>query len=235
MVRWPIPTGSGSAAGSRQRPLQLMAGYPVPSATTAAGEPDPARPADVPDAPSATTAAEPAISAAEPVPAEADSAGRQAITAMYSAQYRSLVRMSAVLVGDVSTAEEVVQDSFIATHGAWRLLRDTDMALPYLRRSVVHRSQSVLRRRVLACCCATGDEPALAGQEPVPIAQPDPSAVISTLRALPARQQEALVLRFYLDLPEGQVASAMGISLDAARRHTARGMAALRSVLELEQ
>src|SRR5690606_16332012 len=58
------------------------------------------------------------------------------------------------------------------------------------------------------------------------------SAVIEALRALPSRQREALVLRYYGDLSEAEIAHAMGISKGAVKSHTARGMAALRSVLE---
>src|ERR1700728_5292152 len=73
----------------------------------------------------------------------------RAVTAIYSEHYRSLVRLAAFLVRDTSTAEEVVQDSFVAMHGAWRRLRDTDKALSYLRQSVVNKSRSVLRHRVV--------------------------------------------------------------------------------------
>src|SRR5258708_37360529 len=85
-----------------------------------------------------------AVPGSAPVPAASDA--DQAITAMYSTEYRSLVRMSVILVGDVCTAEEVVQDCFIAMHGAWRRLRDIDKAGHYLRRCVVNPSRSVLRR-----------------------------------------------------------------------------------------
>jgi RNA polymerase sigma factor (sigma-70 family) len=56
--------------------------------------------------------------------------------------------------------------------------------------------------------------------------------VVTALRTLPARQREALVLRFYGDLSEAQIAAAMGISKGAVKSHTARAMTALRSVLE---
>ncbi len=71
----------------------------------------------------------------------------EAVTALYTAHYRSLVRMSALLLRDVDAAEEVVQDAFVAMHGAWRRLRDPERALAYLRQTVVNRSRSALRRR----------------------------------------------------------------------------------------
>src|SRR6266516_2897022 len=114
----------------------------VPKFDMAAGEPDagPARPIHVTE----TLVADAALGA---VPAEWNA--EQGVTALYSAHYRSLVRLAALLVRDVATAEEVVQDAFVAMHGAWRRLRDPDKALSYLRQSVVNRSRSVLRHRAV--------------------------------------------------------------------------------------
>jgi RNA polymerase sigma-70 factor (sigma-E family) len=156
----------------------------------------------------------------------------QAITHLYHAEYLSLVRMSAVLVGDVGTAEEVVQDTFIAMHSAWRRLRQTDKAVHYLRRSVVNRSRSVLRRRAVAERHAPTPEPDMPSAEQGAMTQLERSAVISALLSLPPRQREALVLKFYLDLSESQVAAAMHISQGAVKSHTARAKTALRMILE---
>lgn len=162
----------------------------------------------------------------------------RAIAVMYDTEYRSLVRMSAVLLGDVLAAEEVVQESFIAVHAAWRRLRDIEKAVPYLRRSVLSRSRSLLRHRIVAGRhrVATGrHQPGHAADLPGAgrgaIAPPERPAVIAALHELPARQQEALVLTFYLGLSEHEVAAAMNISRGAAQSLTARGQAALRTVL----
>ena len=66
------------------------------------------------------------------------------------------------------------------------------------------------------------------------IALAERSAVVAALRTLPPRQREALVLRYYGDLSEAQIASTMGISTGAVKSHTARAMSALRSLLESE-
>jgi hypothetical protein len=71
----------------------------------------------------------------------------RAVSALYAERYRSLVRLAALLVDDMATAEEVVQDSFIAIHANWRRLQDIDKAAGYLRQCVVNRSHSVLRHR----------------------------------------------------------------------------------------
>ena len=156
----------------------------------------------------------------------------RAVTAIYSEHYRSLVRLAAFLVRDTSTAEEVVQDSFVAMHGAWRRLRDTDKALSYLRQSVVNRSRSVLRHRMVVDKNTPKPPPDMPSAEHGAIIQLERSAVVSALRSLPERQREALVLRYYGDLSEAQIASVMGISRGAVKSHTARAMAALRAVLE---
>src|SRR5437588_590182 len=57
-------------------------------------------------------------------------------------------------------------------------------------------------------------------------------SVLGALRALPLRQREALVLRYYADLSEAEIAAAMGISQGAVKSHASRGMAALRQSLE---
>jgi RNA polymerase sigma-70 factor (sigma-E family) len=158
----------------------------------------------------------------------------QAVTAIYGAHYRSLVRLAVLLVRDVATAEEVVQDSFVAMHSAWRRLRDNDKALSYLRQSVVNRSRSVLRHRVVVDRNAPKPAPDMPSAEQGALALLERSAVVTALRALPARQREALVLRYYADMSEAQIATAMGISRGAVKSHTARAIAALRTLLEFD-
>jgi len=158
----------------------------------------------------------------------------QAVTAIYGAHYRSLVRLAVLLVRDVATAEEVVQDSFVAMHSAWRRLRDNDKALSYLRQSVVNRSRSVLRHRVVVDRNAPKPAPDMPSAEQGALALLERSAVVTALRALPPRQREALVLRYYADMSEAQIATAMGISRGAVKSHTARAIAALRTVLEFD-
>jgi len=191
------------------------------------GEPDgvPARPINVTD----TLLAGVTL---EPVAKEWDAT--QAVTEIYSTHYRSLVRLAVLLVRDVATAEEVVQDSFVAMHSAWRRLRDSDKALSYLRQSVVNRSRSVLRHRVVVDRNAPKPAPDMPSAEQGALSLLERSAVIAALRTLPPRQREALVLKFYADLSEAQIAASMGISQGAVKSHTARGMASMRAVLEMQ-
>jgi len=151
-------------------------------------------------------------SAEHGAPAEQEDAAR-AVAALYQLHYPALVRLAALLVPDLATAEDIVQDAFAAVHGRWHALPDGDAALAYLRWSVVHRSRSV---------------PPL---EPTEGTGELGSAVVSALRALSARQREVVVLRYFADLPEAEIASATGMSLAAVRNHAAQAMSSLQAGL----
>ena len=150
---------------------------------------------------------------------QAEPEGGRALAVLYEAHYRSMVRLAALLIADLATAEEIVQESFAAVHSAWPALPDTDAALGYLRRAVVHRSRTAAR-----------PEPGEAASPQAGLALQG-SAVVSALRALPVRQREVLVLRYFADLPEAEIASATGISASAVRSQAARAMSALHAEL----
>jgi RNA polymerase sigma-70 factor (sigma-E family) len=156
--------------------------------------------------------------------------GRSALWELYGVHYKSLVHLAAMVVRDVGTAEEVVQDTFVAMFDAWSRLADTGKAHAYLRQSVVNRSKSVLRHRAIenkyaaALACDGGTEQAV-------MTLLERSALVAALRGLPVRQREAVVLRFYGGFSQADVATVMGISRGAVKSHTARGMAALRLAL----
>ena len=155
-----------------------------------------------------------------------------AVTELYAQHYRALVRLAALLVRDTPTAEEVVQDSFVAMHGGWQRLRDTEKALAYLRQAVVNRSRSVLRHRTVVDKNLQKAPPDMPSAEHGALVLLERHAVVAALRALPDRQREAIVLRYYADLSEAEIAAAMKISRGAVKSHTARAMAALRAALE---
>jgi RNA polymerase sigma-70 factor (sigma-E family) len=156
----------------------------------------------------------------------------RALTALYLAHYRSLVKLAALLVCDLAAAEEIVQDSFVAVHSTWgRQQPDADLALSRLRRSVVDRSRRVLRHRAVADELA----PTIVPDRPPLVPRQGPelerSAFISALWTLPARQREVVVLRYFSDLPESQVASATGMSRSAVKANAARALSSLRAEL----
>jgi RNA polymerase sigma-70 factor (sigma-E family) len=158
----------------------------------------------------------------------------QALEALYAAHWRSLVRLAVLLVHDRATAEEVVQDAFVSVHAHWGRLRDPERGLAYLRQAVVNRARSVLRHRGVVDRHARREAAGLSVAVP-----PEPdvehagrrTAVLDALRSLPERQREVITLRYYLDLSEGEIADALGISRGAVKSHGSRGAAALRQRL----
>jgi DNA-directed RNA polymerase specialized sigma24 family protein len=157
------------------------------------------------------------------------------VAALYQEHYRSLVRLAALLVADLATAEEIVQEAFADTHGTWRTLPGHDAALRYLRRSLVRRSRSIAQSQDVAGMRAAGSP---AGGLPaagtpaggLPTAGPEAS-LLSVLRALPVRQREVLVLRYFADLPEAEIAAVTGTRPAVIRSYAARGMSSLRAGL----
>ena len=155
-----------------------------------------------------------------------------AVTELYSSHYRSLVGLAVLLVRDEPTAEEVVQECFIAMHDGWHRLRDQEKALSYLKQAVVNRSRSVLRHRGVIRRKAPEPAPDMPSAEREAISLLERSALITALRGLPDRQRQVLVLAYYADLSQTQIAEMLGISKSAVKSHTVRGMTSLRAVLE---
>jgi RNA polymerase sigma-70 factor (sigma-E family) len=160
------------------------------------------------------------------------SSADELLTALYSSHYRQLVRLAAFLTGDRDSAEEVVQDAYVKVHGSWRGVREPDKAEAYLRTAVVNLSRSRLRRRQVAARHRPEPPPDVASAETTALVLAQREAVLQALRALPRRQREAVVLRYYADLSEAQTAAAMGCSVGSVKSHTSRAMASLRPLLE---
>jgi len=154
-----------------------------------------------------------------------------ALEALFRAEQRSLVRLATLLLDDRGAAEDVVQDAFVKLHLSWRRVREPDRAAAWLRSAVLNGARSQLRRRsirrrhpeVPPGDAASAETGALAGAEH--------ERVLAALRRLPVRQREALVLRYYADLTEAEIAAAMGVSPGSVKTHAHRGLAALATML----
>lgn len=159
----------------------------------------------------------------------------RAVTVLYSAHWSHLVRLAALLTRDASVAEEIVQDAFVKLHGRWNRLSDPAAAHAYLRTSVVNGARSALRHRGVTDRHRQPGPAAPAGPEELAVRADQDSRVLAALRALPRRQQEVLVLRYYSDLSETEIAQALGVSRGAVKSHAHRGMSALRTALAGER
>ena len=142
-----------------------------------------------------------------------------------------LVRLAAFILGDKDSGEDVVQDVFARMHQRGHAT-DGEL-LPYLRAAVVNSCRSALRRRLLIRRHAERHSPCppLTAEEAAMLSE-DRRQVLAALAALPPRRREVLVLRFYLELSEAEIAAMLGISPGTVKSTTARGLAALAHALK---
>ncbi|MCA1223077.1 SigE family RNA polymerase sigma factor [Streptomyces sp. 8L] len=155
------------------------------------------------------------------------------IDALYHHRRLPLVRLAVLLVDDLPTAEDVVQDAFAALyrrHGA--RLGHLDDPEAYVRRSVVNGARSVLRRRRTVRAYV----PERAGHVPPPeedvLLREEHREVLGALRALTRRQREVLVLRYWSDLTEAQIAQTLGVSRGTVKSTASRALDALARRME---
>jgi RNA polymerase sigma-70 factor (sigma-E family) len=160
-----------------------------------------------------------------------DSPDSPSVTSVFRAHHAELVRLAVLLLGDRPSAEDVVQDVFTRLCGR-DLLPAGDGALAYVRAAVLNRCRSVLRRRALARRIGgarelPGGDATQQSAEQEAILAEDRRQVLAALAGLPSRRREVLVLRYWLGLPEAEIAQVLGISPGTVKSTAARGLAAL--------
>ncbi len=155
-----------------------------------------------------------------------------AVTELFEAHYASLVRMARLLVDDRETAEDVVMDAFTSLYRRWTAVRDPDEAYRYVRSCVLNGARSQLRRRRLLRRHESGTSQQEAAGDGLETKEADRSTVTQLLRTLPYRQRQVLVLRYFIDLTEAQIAYELGVSPGSVKTHASRGLAALARALE---
>jgi RNA polymerase sigma-70 factor (sigma-E family) len=151
---------------------------------------------------------------------------------LYRAHYRSLVRLAALLLDDRAASEEVVQDAFVKLHQRWDRVVDPAKRVAYLRSIVLNGARSRGRRRETRSRLKLVPAVDAESAEAAAIRAEEHREVLAALRALPARQRDCVVLRYYLDPSEAAIAETLGISAGSVKTHTHRGMSALERALE---
>jgi RNA polymerase sigma-70 factor (sigma-E family) len=167
-----------------------------------------------------------------------DGLGRtDAVANLFVAHHRRLVGLAALLVDDRATAEDVVQEAFANLHRRWTHLRDQGSAVTYLNRAVVNGGRDRLRH---------GRRSAVLLPRMVPVPEERPSAEQDAVRheeadrlwqaitALPYRQRQVLVLRYYLDQSEADIAETLEVSRGSVKKHASRGLASLSRTMEAD-
>ncbi|MFE6102397.1 SigE family RNA polymerase sigma factor [Streptomyces laurentii] len=216
--------GTGVRPIGRARPAGGMPVIaPVPIRTRQARESRSSRPPAVNGIPTPREGADDTMAAGTTV---------DHLTETYRAHYRSLLGLAALLLDDTASCEDVVQEAFIRVHSARNRVRDPEKTLAYLRQTVVNLSRSALRRRILGLKLLSKPMPDMASAEEGAYDQLERDALIKAMRGLQRRQREVLVLRYFADMTEAQVAETLGISLGSVKAYGSRGIAALRVAME---
>nr|WP_242620672.1 sigma-70 family RNA polymerase sigma factor [Streptomyces sp. BK239] len=175
------------------------------------------------------------LAAVAGAPAEPLAEEREAgVARLFELHYSSMLRLAVLLGAD--DPENVVAEAYYQIYRKWRRLRDTEAAEAYLRSTVCNLTRMRIRhlqvaRRHVEAPPELPDE-AVASAESTALLRDDQRVLIDALQQLPARQREALVLRHWLGLREGEIAAAMGISCGSVKTHTSRGLAALTQAME---
>ena len=157
-------------------------------------------------------------------------AAERHVTALYQAHALSLARLALLMLGDRDAAQDVVQDAFLGLYRRWDKLASVDAAPAYLRTSVLNGCRTVLKRRSRPVFPDAGEP--LESAEAALMHTEDKRSVLAAIRRLPARQREAVVLRYYLDMTEDQAARAMGVRRGTVKSATSRAIAAIGRMLK---
>ncbi len=146
----------------------------------------------------------------------------------------ALVRLANLLVRDQQCAEDVVQEAFLKLYRAMPRLSDHAQILPYLRATVINQARSALRSRKRAWLQRVLHEPPVGSAESAVLDRAERDEVMAAVVRLPRRAREVLVLRYYAELGDSEIATALGVSRGTVSSTASRGLAALSQLLKEE-
>ena len=150
---------------------------------------------------------------------------------LYRTHRMQMVRLAILLVDDMASAEDVVQEAFAGLYRNWGGLRDRNAAIGYLRTAVVNGSRSMLRRRRTARAYVPPDPGTARSAESLAMLSTEHQAVVTALGDLAPRQREVLVLRYYGGLSEAEIAAATGLSKGTVKSTASRAVAKLGDIM----
>jgi RNA polymerase sigma-70 factor (sigma-E family) len=163
----------------------------------------------------------------------ADTERHREIAALFDRHYAPMCRLAYVILGDAALAEEIVMEALIRTFSGWRRIRDKDRVDAYLRRAVVNLCRSKIRRKTIEA--RVNAEHFRRGELKPPDWDPErhetSRLVWEAVRALPERQRACVVLRYFDDLPEAQIADALECSVGTVKSQLSKARAKLEGSL----
>lgn len=149
------------------------------------------------------------------------------VVGLFEVEAANLVRLARFFVDDRDAAEDLVQEAFIRLARSIHRVKDPEAAPAYLRSIVLNLARDHNRRGLVSLRHRPAADAAPPGvDESLELAE-DQQRVIDALRTLPAGQRNCLVLRYYLDLSNPEIARTLGVSVNTVKTQIQRGMAAL--------
>jgi RNA polymerase sigma-70 factor (sigma-E family) len=156
----------------------------------------------------------------------------EAIAALFQEHARSLVRLARLFADDRNAAEDLVQEAFIRLRRSFDRIQSPARTAAYLRSIVLNLARDHNRRGLMSLRHRMPEEESRLSAEDRIVIREDQQEVIEALQALPLRQRDCLVLRYYADLSIPDIAMTLGISVNSVKTHLQRGMTALEARLE---
>jgi len=153
------------------------------------------------------------------------------VVELYEANHAGLLRFASLMAPENGMAEDLVQEAFVRLYKSWGRIRDPEKVPAYLRSTVANLARGRGRRMGVAQRNRPAPGPDASSAEEGAIRDESRNEVVATLRTLPGRQRECLVLRYYEGLNETEIAKTLGISVGSVRTHTSRGMATMQKRL----
>lgn len=156
----------------------------------------------------------------------------QLVGRLFEVEAKNLVRLARFFVDDRDAAEDLVQEAFIRLARSIHRVRDPDAAPAYLRSIVLNLARDHNRRGLVSLRHRMSADPAPPGLDEHLELHEDQQRVIDALRSLPAGQRNCLVLRYYMELSNPEIADTLGVSINTVKTQIQRGMASLERTLE---
>ncbi|MGW0825075.1 SigE family RNA polymerase sigma factor [Streptomyces sp. NPDC002845] len=155
--------------------------------------------------------------------------GHGDFTEYATAAWPRLLRTAHMLTGDFHEAEDLVQTTLAKVYARWRRVPRDEVDF-YVRRSLVNNNLSrVRKRRVAHLLMPFLPERVHQSEAGHAESVAQRAAVTQALAELSARQRAVLVLRFWEDLTEQEIADLLGCSLGTVKTHVRRGLQNLRT------
>jgi RNA polymerase sigma-70 factor (sigma-E family) len=173
---------------------------------------------------------------AEGIIVRSDADRDRQIEALFNRHYAPMCRLAYLILGDAAAAEEIVMEALLKTFSGWRRIRDVDRLDAYLRRAVVNGCRSRIRRKGIE---ARVNEQALSAEErrgrggAWDAERHETSRLVwEAVKALPERQRACVVLRYFEDLPESQIADILECSVGTVKSQLSKARGKMERVLK---